>query len=543
MDFKLDIGELTNTIRDYENFIKILEEQKGNINKTVKELTDMGWSGAAKDKFEQNHSKKQEFYTNLEEDFKYMENVMERYAKPDAIKLKKRCEGFEACIKRSAGGAALTHDDIGIISLQYSGQALINKNVDECVNNHLKKMDSKFVEIQNLLNSLTFTTFPIGEDIEKARKSLKDQTTSLTDFNDSFNQYCSGVKTLESNICSVFRHMSGMSDNDLRKIREMGLISVDGKVDKNKILQLMMKNPKDLTDEEIDMLELSEIILGQDEYCKLREEAISFPDILYDKDKDSDKYSIKSQNVLVALSLKWFEANTIEEKQKIEEEIIKYRNENPKDSWLDRYTDEVANNVLGGIVGQILLNANDLSEDKLNYNIDKLNEAKGQHIYNVLGGEDSPLIAGITKRLQCVGKTPSKTSRTGKQVIARMLKDGTIKVQNGQTKFKAYDGEWYELSYGDMSHITDAVKWWNKEGRKYGERAPEVRKWMLNPDNYYLEHRSKNRADGGRIKETYLPPLDKEKPSDVWEQMEMDLPPIDEPPIEEVPPVKLPPVK
>ncbi|WPC43372.1 hypothetical protein [Clostridium sp. JS66] len=170
----------------------------------------------------------------------------------------------------------------------------------------------------------------------------------------------------------------------------------------------------------------------------------------------------------------------------------------------------MANNVLGGVVGQILLNANDISEDKLAYNIDKLNEAKGQHIYNVLGGEDSPLISGITKRLQCVGKTPSKTSPTGKQVIDRMLKDGTIKVENGITKFKAYDGKWYKLKYADMAHKTDAVKWWNKEGR---------------------------------IKETYLPPLDKEKPSDVWEQMEMDLPPMDEPPIEEVPPVKLPSVK
>ena len=34
MDFKLDIGELTNTINEYENIIKTLEEQKENINKT-----------------------------------------------------------------------------------------------------------------------------------------------------------------------------------------------------------------------------------------------------------------------------------------------------------------------------------------------------------------------------------------------------------------------------------------------------------------------------------------------------------------------------
>jgi uncharacterized protein YukE len=273
MDFKLDIGELTNTIRDYENTIKTLAEQKENINKTVKELTDLGWSGAAKDQFEQNHSKKQEFYTKLEEDFKYVENAMERDEKPEAVKLKKRCEGFEACIKRSAGGAALTHDDVGTISLQYGGQALINNNVDECINNHYKKMDSKFVEIQNLVNSLTFTSFPIGEDIEKARKSLKDQTTSLTDFNDSFNEYCSGVKTMESNICSVFGKISGITEG-ISKLRGVSVISEGGQVDKDKVKQLMLKNPSGLTNEEKEMLAYLEKVLGEKRYAELKNKVV-----------------------------------------------------------------------------------------------------------------------------------------------------------------------------------------------------------------------------------------------------------------------------
>ncbi|KAJ51193.1 hypothetical protein CTM_14163, partial [Clostridium tetanomorphum DSM 665] len=76
MDFQLDIGELTNTINEYENFTKILSEQKENINKAVKELTDLGWSGEAKDKFLENHMKKQEFYTKLEEDIKYMKSAL-----------------------------------------------------------------------------------------------------------------------------------------------------------------------------------------------------------------------------------------------------------------------------------------------------------------------------------------------------------------------------------------------------------------------------------------------------------------------------------
>ncbi|WPC42737.1 hypothetical protein [Clostridium sp. JS66] len=301
MDFKLDIGELTNTIRDYENFIRILAEQKENINKTVKELTDQGWSGAAKDQFEQNHSKKQEFYTKLQEDFKYVENAMEREEKPEAVKLKKRCEGFEDCIKRSAGGAALTHDDIGIISLEYSGKAQINNNVDKCINDYYKKMDSKFVEIQNLLNSLTFTSFPIGEDIEKARKSLKNQTTSLTDFNDSFNEYCSGVKTLESNICSVLGKISGITEG-MSKFRGMSIISEGGQVDKNKVMQLMLKNPADLTIEEKGILKYAKIILGEDEYKKLKETVFTY--------KEAEKY-IKCDILGLNVGLKIYSSNEI----------------------------------------------------------------------------------------------------------------------------------------------------------------------------------------------------------------------------------------
>ncbi|UZQ52375.1 WXG100 family type VII secretion target [Clostridium kluyveri] len=85
MDFKLDIGELTNTINEYENIIKTLEEEKENINKTIAELTEAGWSGEAKDKFMEKHIKNQEFYTNLIEDIKYVKNALENEEKPRAV--------------------------------------------------------------------------------------------------------------------------------------------------------------------------------------------------------------------------------------------------------------------------------------------------------------------------------------------------------------------------------------------------------------------------------------------------------------------------
>ncbi|APM37843.1 hypothetical protein [Clostridium kluyveri] len=272
MDFKLDIGELTNTINEYENIIKTLEEQKGNINKAIAELTEAGWSGEAKDKFMEKHIKNQEFYTNLIEDIKYVKNALENEEKPRAIRLKKQSEDFVNCIKGSGGGAALTNDDTGIILLQYGGQFQINNNVSECIDNY-KKMNSKFEEILNLANGLSFTSFPIADDVLNLQNSLKNQTTSLTEFNDSFNEYCNGVRDMEENICSVFSKISGITVG-ISEFRGISAISENGQVDKNKVIQLMLKNPNDLTNGEKELLSYVEKVLSKDEYAELKGQAI-----------------------------------------------------------------------------------------------------------------------------------------------------------------------------------------------------------------------------------------------------------------------------
>lgn len=56
-----------------------------------------------------------------------------------------------------------------------------------------------------------------------------------------------------------------------------------------------------------------------------------------------------------------------------------------------------------------------------------------------------------------------------------------------------------------MAHIKDAVVWWNEKGRFYGAKAPEVRAFMLDSNNYYLELYSINRPQGAHLG-TYLPP-------------------------------------
>ena len=45
------------------------------------------------------------------------------------------------------------------------------------------------------------------------------------------------------------------------------------------------------------------------------------------------------------------------------------------------------------------------------------------------------------------------------------------------------------------------------KGRNYGARSPEVREFMTDPNNYYLEYYGINRSQGTQIGETYKPPL------------------------------------
>lgn len=108
-----------------------------------------------------------------------------------------------------------------------------------------------------------------------------------------------------------------------------------------------------------------------------------------------------------------------------------------------------------------------------------------------------------------LGKTPGKTSKTGRDVIARMEKDGQIRTDplTGEKQFKASNQKWYNIDEADMAHTKDAVTYWNKEGRYYGARSPEVRAFMTDSKNYVLDHYSLNRSAGAKLPENYLNPL------------------------------------
>jgi len=130
------------------------------------------------------------------------------------------------------------------------------------------------------------------------------------------------------------------------------------------------------------------------------------------------------------------------------------------------------------------------------------------------GGKKAPKGGGVriekppmSLREKYLGRTPGKGSKTGKEVIEKMRKEGKIREGENGLEFLASDNKWYDLKYADMSHRTDAVTWWNDVGRHYGPRSPEVRGWMLDSKNYTLDHMHINRSLGAQIGQGYLPPI------------------------------------
>ena len=115
-------------------------------------------------------------------------------------------------------------------------------------------------------------------------------------------------------------------------------------------------------------------------------------------------------------------------------------------------------------------------------------------------------IKEISKRLKYLGRTPGKASKTGREVFERMMKTNpptAREVDEFGSAVKEFwdDGNkvWRDIKEADMGHIEDAVRWWNREGKKFGAKSAEVRKWMLDSKNYTLEYFKTNRSRGASI--------------------------------------------
>jgi len=134
---------------------------------------------------------------------------------------------------------------------------------------------------------------------------------------------------------------------------------------------------------------------------------------------------------------------------------------------------------------------------------------KGKNLLKKSGKNTSSAVSTVKKvsnRLKYMGRTPGKKSRTGKEVIAKMRADGKVKGYGKKMIFQDSKGNWHNIKDADMAHKVDCVKWWNKTGRKFGAKSKEVRKWMLDSKNYYLEHYKINRSQGAKLRIKYKDP-------------------------------------
>ncbi|UZQ50415.1 IS4 family transposase [Clostridium kluyveri] len=92
------------------------------------------------------------------------------------------------------------------------------------------------------------------------------------------------------------------SFSSLSEFRGVSAISENGQVDKNKVMQLMLKNPNDLTNGEKELLSYVEKVLSKDEYKKIKETVFTY--------EEAEKY-IKSDILGLNVGLKTYFPNEI----------------------------------------------------------------------------------------------------------------------------------------------------------------------------------------------------------------------------------------
>ncbi len=140
-------------------------------------------------------------------------------------------------------------------------------------------------------------------------------------------------------------------------------------------------------------------------------------------------------------------------------------------------------------------------------------ERKGSDTVTVSIFQDKFTAGDITtyvadKRGTFMGGNPPKSA-----LLAKYKAEGTYYRQikpppTDQVQFpRAKGSRWHNVSDCDLSHDpVDAVTYWNTIGYKFGPRAPEVRAWMTDINNYIFEPSSINRSRGSRANEEYRLP-------------------------------------
>jgi len=113
---------------------------------------------------------------------------------------------------------------------------------------------------------------------------------------------------------------------------------------------------------------------------------------------------------------------------------------------------------------------------------------------------------GGSNRDTFMGATPDRESGVGLEVQKQMREAGALVGEGVDRMVLGSDEKWYPISATDMGHKIAAVEYWNNVGRNFGPRSPEVRAFMNDANNYWLEPSSINRSNGASMGLTYLPP-------------------------------------
>ncbi len=111
-------------------------------------------------------------------------------------------------------------------------------------------------------------------------------------------------------------------------------------------------------------------------------------------------------------------------------------------------------------------------------------------------------------RRQYMGENPLRTKQNGDlhPDFEGWVRSNYPTKGSGKNMRVKIGNKYYPVNKLDQAHKVDAVKWWNKEGYKAGKKSDTVKDFMQNRDNYTLQPRSRNRSDGGKIRETYRDP-------------------------------------
>lgn len=121
-------------------------------------------------------------------------------------------------------------------------------------------------------NELKYTSFSLCNELAECRQSVNKQIEQLEAFSVEFEKYYSGIDSLETNVCSRFGDISGITSIE-GVYNDTFFIGVNGVPNVNKVNELLRKEKglEYLTDEEKQILKYIKNIIGEEKYNKLKE--------------------------------------------------------------------------------------------------------------------------------------------------------------------------------------------------------------------------------------------------------------------------------